>query len=164
MNFFKPDMSNLKNHVQITDYGHPMKISKISEKLGRCGRQNMPRPWLKIWEWDWIFGCAVKAISPLSVHSPWVDRQSRVNAVSLEPNQLVSCYLAWSLPILDSHNKSCFNGNCWLNPSKFLFWSFLIINIHFSFQKDDITNCFTLLKDHQISWGFSGTIFDYNGA
>ena len=26
--------------------------SKISEKLGRCGRQNMLRPYLKIWDWD----------------------------------------------------------------------------------------------------------------
>ena len=30
--------------------------SKISEKLGRCGRQNILRPYLKIWDWDWIFG------------------------------------------------------------------------------------------------------------
>ena len=29
--------------------------SKISEKLGQCGRQNMLRPYLKIWEWEWIF-------------------------------------------------------------------------------------------------------------
>ena len=28
--------------------------SKIPEKLGRCGRQNMLRPYLKIWEWEWI--------------------------------------------------------------------------------------------------------------
>ena len=44
--------------------------SKISEKLGRCGRQNMLWPYLKIWEWEWIFGCAVKAISSLGIHSP----------------------------------------------------------------------------------------------
>ena len=41
--------------------------SKISEKLGRCGRQNMLWPYLKIWEPEWIFGRAVKAISSLSV-------------------------------------------------------------------------------------------------
>ena len=45
--------------------------SKISEKLGRCGRQNMLRPNLKIWDWDWIVGRAVKAIFSLGVHSPW---------------------------------------------------------------------------------------------
>ena len=45
--------------------------SKLSEKLGRCGRQNMLRPYLKIWEWEWIFGRAVKAISSLGVRSPW---------------------------------------------------------------------------------------------
>ena len=32
-----------------TDYGHP--ISKIPKWLGRCGRQNMLRPYLKNWEW-----------------------------------------------------------------------------------------------------------------
>ena len=44
--------------------------SKISEKLGRCGRQNMLWPYLKIWEWEWFFGRAVKAISSLGVRSP----------------------------------------------------------------------------------------------
>ena len=33
------------------------------KKMGQCGRQNMLRPYLKIWEWEWIFGHAVKAIS-----------------------------------------------------------------------------------------------------
>ena len=28
-------------------------------------------PHLKIWDWDWIFGRAVKAISSLGVRSPW---------------------------------------------------------------------------------------------
>ena len=44
--------------------------SKISEKLVRCGRQNMLRPYLNIWEWEWIFGRAVKAISSLGICSP----------------------------------------------------------------------------------------------
>ena len=43
--------------------------SKKPENLGRCGRQNMPQPYLKIWEWEWIFGCAVKAISSPSICS-----------------------------------------------------------------------------------------------
>ena len=42
---------------------------KIFEKLGRCGKQNMLWPYLKIWEWEWIFGHVVKAISSLDVHS-----------------------------------------------------------------------------------------------
>ena len=45
--------------------------SKISEKLGICGWQNMLRLSLKIWDLDWIFGRAVKAISSLGVRSPW---------------------------------------------------------------------------------------------
>ena len=48
-------------------YGHPM---KKSENLGRCGRQNMLQPYLKIWDQDCIFSRAVKAISSLGVRSP----------------------------------------------------------------------------------------------
>ena len=44
--------------------------SKISEKLGRCVRQNMLRLYLKIWEWKWIFGRAVKTISSLGLRIP----------------------------------------------------------------------------------------------
>ena len=43
---------------------------KKSEILGRCGRQNMLRPYLKIWDWDLNFGRAVKLISSLGVRSP----------------------------------------------------------------------------------------------
>ena len=31
----------------------------VSKKLGRCGRQNMLWPHLRIWDWDLIFGRAV---------------------------------------------------------------------------------------------------------
>ena len=48
--------------------------SKISEKLGWCGRQNILRPYLKIWDWDWIFGRAMKAISSLGVRSPCLQQ------------------------------------------------------------------------------------------
>ena len=44
--------------------------SKKSEILGRCGWQNMLRPYLKIWDWDFICGHAVKAISSPGVRSP----------------------------------------------------------------------------------------------
>ena len=56
-------------HTQTTDTQRRHK-SKISEKLGQCGRQNMLRPYLKIWGWDWIFGREVKAISSLRP-CPW---------------------------------------------------------------------------------------------
>ena len=46
---------------------------KMSEKLGQCGRQNILRLYLKIWEWEWIFGQAVKTISSLGVHNWVVD-------------------------------------------------------------------------------------------
>ena len=44
--------------------------SKKSENFGRCGRQNMLPPYLRIWDWDWIFGRAVKAIFSPGVRSP----------------------------------------------------------------------------------------------
>ena len=47
-------------------------INQINfENLGRCGRQNMLRPYLKIWELELIFGHAVKVISSPGVRSPW---------------------------------------------------------------------------------------------
>ena len=33
----------------------------------------MLRTYLKIWDWDFIFGRAVKAVSSLGVRSPWVE-------------------------------------------------------------------------------------------
>ena len=46
--------------------------SMKSENLSRCGRQNMLRSYLQIWEWEWIFWpcSAVKGISSLGVRSP----------------------------------------------------------------------------------------------
>ena len=44
--------------------------SKKSENLGQCGRQNMLRPYLQIWDWELIFSCAVKVISSLGIPSP----------------------------------------------------------------------------------------------
>ena len=32
----------------------------------------MLRPYLKIWEWEWIFGHSVKAISSPGIRSPWI--------------------------------------------------------------------------------------------
>ena len=45
-------------------------INQRNLKMGRCGRQNMLRPYLKIWDWDLIFDRAVKTISSLGVRSP----------------------------------------------------------------------------------------------
>ena len=51
--------------------------SKKSENLGRCGRQNMVRSYLKIWDWELIFDSAVNAISSPDVRGPCL--QSRVS-------------------------------------------------------------------------------------
>ena len=62
--------SNQLNKPRTTDTQWRHK-SKISEKLGICGWQNMLRLSLKIWDLDWIFGRAVKAISSLGVRCLW---------------------------------------------------------------------------------------------
>ena len=49
---------------------------KKSESLGQWGRQNLLRPYLKIWEWELIFSRAVKAISSSGVHGPWNNSPS----------------------------------------------------------------------------------------
>ena len=41
-------------YTQITDTQWWHKL-KISEKLDQCGRQYMLQPYLRIWEWEWIF-------------------------------------------------------------------------------------------------------------
>ena len=41
------------------------------KNLGIYGRQNMLRPYIKIWDWKLIFGHAVKAISSPDIRSPW---------------------------------------------------------------------------------------------
>ena len=42
-------------------------------------------PYQKIWDWDWIFGRAVKAISSLGVRSLWCRQQCR-NQWARSPN------------------------------------------------------------------------------
>ena len=39
----------------------------------------MLRPYLKIWDWDLIFGRAVKALSSPGVRSPCSEAMNRVN-------------------------------------------------------------------------------------
>ena len=76
--------------------------SKISENLGRCGRQNMLPPYLKIWEWEWIFGRAVKAISSLGVRSPWsiiIKQFNKGDPRLLNKFILISCLQLWTLAI-----------------------------------------------------------------
>jgi hypothetical protein len=61
------DQGPLKTRTTDTQWRHK---SKKSENLGRCGRQNILWPYLKVWEWEWIFGRAVKAIFLLGVRIP----------------------------------------------------------------------------------------------
>jgi hypothetical protein len=59
----------VKPRITDTQWRHK---SKKSENLGWCVRQNMLQPYLKIWEWEWIFERAVKTISSPGVRSLWV--------------------------------------------------------------------------------------------
>ena len=77
--------------------------SKISEKLGRCGRQNMLWSYLKIWEL--IFGCAVKAISSLGVRSPCYRISFITFPVSHLHAYLLHNFLEINLIILWKSNK-----------------------------------------------------------
>ena len=79
---FSPQQKELPNKRARTTDTQWRHTSNISEKLGRCGRQNMLRPYLKIWEWEWIFGRAVKAISSLGVRSPWIHARMENNNLS----------------------------------------------------------------------------------
>ena len=94
--------------------------SKKSEKLGRCGRQNMLRPYLKIWEWEWIFGHAVKAISSLGVRSPWNDWYENSDSQSWQTK--ISILIIYVF-------KICTH----IHVSHYLFWFisfyFLLINL-----------------------------------
>ena len=71
---FQPELSR-KNFVRNSDWYETQTTdiqwrhkSKISEELGLCGKQNMLWPYLKIWEWEWVFGRSMKDISTLGVY------------------------------------------------------------------------------------------------
>ena len=82
-------------HPRTTDIQWRHK-SKKSENLGRCGRQNMLQPYLKIWEWEWIFGRAVKAISLPGFRSPWAHLSSISNQKS---NVVATHYISNKLQV-----------------------------------------------------------------
>ena len=68
--FFYRSLMQLNHGLRTPNEG--INLSKKSENLGRRGRQNMLWRYLKIWEWEWIFGRSVKAISSPGVRSPWI--------------------------------------------------------------------------------------------
>ena len=71
--------------------------SKKSENLGRCCRQNMLQPYLNIWEWELIFGRAVKAISSPGVRSPWVAPSSQCAKNCQSDDQIrIECSRFWT--------------------------------------------------------------------
>ena len=48
----------------------------------------MLRPYLKIWDWELIFGCAVNTISSLGVSSPWYILYHDYKNISKHTNNL----------------------------------------------------------------------------
>ena len=87
--------------------------SKKSENLGRWGRQNMLRPYLKIWEWERIFGRAVKAISVVR-EADCCQTDTHVDLLSHYLSMTLSCLLQTPLlPLLPSWCARRLNS---LNP------------------------------------------------
>jgi hypothetical protein len=54
----------------------------------------MLRPYLKIWDWDLIFGRAVKAIFSPGVRSPW-DQPSSTVSDAISTGLYMFCLLAY---------------------------------------------------------------------
>ena len=94
-----------------TDTQWKYKSSK-SENLGRCGRQNMFRLYLKIREWELIFSCAVKAISSPCVGSPWLAQQNLKQSQCLGTWK-VSKYHPFSKSFC-SHSTTSWDATTWL--------------------------------------------------
>ena len=119
--------------------------SKISEKLGWCGRQNLLRPYLKIWEWEWIFGRAVQAVSSLGVRSPWYG--GSIHALRMYLLNFVErdfCLQLWLKPTRQIwHNSISTNYKWWQLWAIFSkpLWSynalvFLLLKFHRIFLKN----------------------------
>ena len=79
----------------VTQWRHK---SKKYENFGWCGRQNMLRPYLEIWEWELIFCHAVKSISSPGIRSiqkstrnswtlNWPTSQNQPNRPKLPQNK-----------------------------------------------------------------------------
>ena len=107
--------------------------SKISENLGRCSRQNMLQPYLKIWDLELIFGCVVKAISSLGVHGPWFG-QYMANFYFSESSEIFWISLAGQLfkfikerkKLIEAYSR--FSCSCWQkNNSVFFLQSMLSV-------------------------------------
>ena len=79
--------------------------------LGQYGRQNMLRPYLKIWDWDLIFGREVNAISSLGVRSPCFRSQIILCLVILEL-WLLDKYSFVVFLLLRKTNLTIFKRNC----------------------------------------------------
>ena len=101
--------------------------SKISEKLGRCGRQNMLRPYLKIWDWDWIFGHAVKTFSSLGVLSPWMSRREPThNTMTFISKKLRALCQSWNWVNVDSCCSTSCTNFCCVISEWFSYWTLLV--------------------------------------
>ena len=94
--------------------------------MGRCGKQNMLRPYLKIWEWELILGGTVKAIASPGVRSSCVYVtfiQLLVNELSIEDvgkffRFFVMCLNIISIPNWNNSRYSC-NVGYRLDPPKY---------------------------------------------
>jgi hypothetical protein len=121
---WKLDSHAFKESKPRTTDTHWRHKSKMSEKLGRCGRQNMLRPYLQIWDWDWIFGRAVKPISSLDIRSPW-SKQNKLDSKAPFCDQTwVPKQLRKNLKMFRSHYRHQNMVHYFMNLNKVL-WNIL---------------------------------------
>ena len=152
---------NLCHHSRTTDTQWRQK-SKIFEKLGQCGRQNMLRPYLKIWEWEWIFGCAVKAISSLGVRSLW-NRVWLAERIYPRPQHLripkekkkrgciARIMQAWKKRYL--HNPLSFALEWFFSlPSYLLQQNYFLDFTHFNIEELDLTDQRFFWNRNVVNW------------
>ena len=119
-------MHSSKARTTDTQWRHK---SKISEKLGRCGRQNMLPPYLKIWEWEWIFGRAVKDVSSLGVRSPCLHINTNVLSKSIKLDSKYFSASRWISRTLNILPRLRPDTNMW--PHQWFFHAFLLLRLSF---------------------------------
>ena len=105
LKILKREESQYRSRTTDTQWRHK---SKISEKLGRRGRQNMLRPHIKFWEWEQIFDRVVKAIYSLGIYSPWYRWKVYKILGRIELNKRFCMILTKSLHIIELNwRKRC---------------------------------------------------------
>ena len=126
----------------------------MSEKLGGYGRPNMLWPYLKIWDWDWIFGRAVKAISSLGVRSPWFGSLILFSNFNTNPCHLLHILFLWWFIFYSKHQSQNWSKFMCASPPSCKKWnteSHLLIDV---LMNNDVI-CYYMISVHTKNITFS---------